>query len=373
MDFIPHNVCRCCGSEALDTWLHLSELPITNNLSYDPDLSKFPLELKHCLQCNHLQLASSPNLDDVFLNYRHKTSISNFTKAHFQKYADTITSRYNSSGVVLDIGSNDGYLLQQFKNKKWIVYGVEPSRYLKRDHVENRIPIYTDFFSTKLVDNNEWRNYFDVICVNNTLERISDTHDFLEAISMALKPDGLLVIESLHQEGIFSAKYLDNVSHECIDYYSSQSFAALCQRNNLIIEDMEKLDIHGVSFRAYLKKGQGQSNLSFSRTNILDFSDIENRRNEITQKINNRKFIVYGAGAKAVNSLHTLNLINNIFGVVDDDELKQGCFFPGTNIMITQPENMNKSALVLVTAWNLYEDIRSKLISFGHSGEILCI
>jgi hypothetical protein len=90
--------------------------------------------------------------------------------------------------------------------------------------------------------------------------------------------------------------------------------------------------------------------------------------------LGNRKFIAYGAAAKAVTALYTLDLVNeNLIGVVDDNELKQGCYFPGTNIMITKPEHLDKDALILVTAWNVYDDIKKKLVERGHTGEVICM
>jgi hypothetical protein len=89
--------------------------------------------------------------------------------------------------------------------------------------------------------------------------------------------------------------------------------------------------------------------------------------------LNDRKFVAYGAAAKAVTSLYMLGLVNNLIGVVDDNELKQDYFFPGTNVEITSPDKLDKDALVLVTAWNVFDDIKEKLVARGHTGEIICM
>ena len=373
-----YNSCRCCGNEALQPWLTLGESPVANALFYEPNYEKYPLDLNYCDNCGHLQLDSAPDPDTVFSAYRYKSGVSASFRKHFDDYAAAINAAFEVPGAVLEIGSNDAYLLEQFKNKNWTVYGVEPSEYLKQDHVQKKIPVYTDFFSIILVDNNEWRNYFDVVCANNVLAHIPDMHDVIEGIAMALKPNGILVAECGHQKGITSGKYLDNVYHEHIDYYTPHSFATLCAKHGLIVESVVETNTHGVSFRIIARKKSGTPITTLetiSKTTIDDVVDsIANRQSKMQELIGNRQFIAYGAAAKAVTALYTLNMVNDkLIGVVDDNELKQGCYFPGTNIMITQPENMDKNALVVITAWNVYEDIKRKLVERGHVGEIICV
>lgn len=373
-----YNSCRCCGNEKLQPWLTLGESPVANALFYEPNYEKYPLDLNYCNNCGHLQLDSAPDPDSVFSAYRYKSGVSASFRKHFEDYAEAINSAFETPGAVLEIGSNDGYLLEQFKNKNWIVYGVEPSAYLKQEHVEKKIPVYTDFFSTKLVDNNEWRDYFDVVCANNVLAHIPDTQDVIEGIAMALKPNGILVAECGHQRGITSGKYLDNVYHEHIDYYTPHSFATLCARAGLIVESVLETNTHGVSFRIIARKKSGEPVTSLetiNKTTIETVVDsIADRQTKMRELIGDRQFVAYGAAAKAVTALYTLNLVDEkLVAVVDDNELKQGCYFPGTDIMITQPENMDKNALVVITAWNVYEDIKRKLVERGHIGEIICM
>jgi len=100
---------------------------------------------------------------------------------------------------------------------------------------------------------------------------------------------------------------------------------------------------------------------------------IEVREKKMRALLGDRPFVAYGAAAKAVTSLYMLGLVNNLIGVVDDNELKQEYYFPGTDILITSPEELDKDALILVTAWNVYEDIKAKLVARGHTGEIICM
>jgi hypothetical protein len=282
-------------------------------------------------------------------------------------------------GSILEIGSNDGYLLSKFKDLGWHVIGVEPSEYLVEEHESKGVPVITDFFNTKLVKENYWENKFDVICANNVLAHIPDMFDVIKGIERALVPEGCLVVECGDQSGIISGQYLDNVYHEHIDYYSPYSFSILLSRVGLVVEKVETINTHGISFRITARKTSGYSNIEYQpidmRKTALELANkVNNRTVDMFNMIDNRPFIAYGAAAKAVTALYTLGLVNeNLIGVVDDNELKQNCYFPGTDILITSPAEMDKTALVVITAWNVYEDIKRKLVERGHTGEILCL
>jgi 2-polyprenyl-3-methyl-5-hydroxy-6-metoxy-1,4-benzoquinol methylase len=358
--------------------LALPDSPVANALFAEPDFERYPLELNHCLDCGHLQLAGAPDPDGVFSEYRYKSGVSNSFKKHFEKYAADIVRQYGS-GRVLEIGSNDGYLLEQFKNQNCKVMGIEPSKYLVSEHESKGVPVVNGFFSTELVEQQGWTSLVDIVCANNVLAHIPDTLDVIKGVFQALRPGGILVAECGDQSGIISGKYLDNVYHEHIDYYSPHSFAQLLLRADLVVEDVQKIDTHGVSFRIIARKKIGNHSVKFTKldmnqTNSAVKEYIASRKENMKTILGDRKFVAYGAAAKAVTSLYTLDLVNeNLTGVVDDNDLKQGYYFPGTDILITDPAKLDKDALVVVTAWNVYEDIKRKLVDRGHTGEIICM
>lgn len=376
-----YNNCRCCGGINLAPWLALPESPVANALFAEPDFERYPLELNHCSDCGHLQLAGAPDPDGVFSEYRYKSGVSNSFKKHFEKYANDIITKYGHgvNGRVLEIGSNDGYLLEQFKKQMCDVVGVEPSKYLVSEHEDKGVPVVNDFFGTNLVEQQAWSNKFDIVCANNVLAHIPDTLDVMKGVFQALRPGGILVAECGDQSGIISGKYLDNVYHEHIDYYSPHSFAQLLLRADLVVEDVQKIDTHGVSFRIIARKKIGNHSVKFDKLDMSqkksDVQDyIASRKQNMKTILGDRKFVAYGAAAKAVTSLYTLDLVNkNLVGVVDDNELKQGYYFPGTDVLITDPSNLDKDSLIIVTAWNVYEDIKRKLVERGHTGEIICM
>jgi len=376
-----YNNCRCCGGANLTPWLSLPDSPVANALFSEPNFERYPLELNHCVDCGHLQLAGAPDPDVVFSEYRYKSGVSNSFKKHFEKYADAIITQYGHgvNGRVLEIGSNDGYLLEQFKKQGCDVVGVEPSKYLVSEHEDKGVPVVNNFFSTELVEQQGWSNKFDIVCANNVLAHIPDTLDVMKGVFQALRPDGILVAECGDKSGIISGKFLDNVYHEHIDYYSTYSFAQLLSRAGLVVEQIQAIDTHGLSFRIIARKTSAEHSVKFDKVDMdqkkLEVQgQIASRKQNMKIILGDRKFVAYGAAAKAVTSLYILDLVNeNLTGVVDDNDLKQGYYFPGTDILITDPAKLDKDALVLVTAWNVYEDIERKLIERGHTGEIICM
>ena len=359
-------------------WVSLPPSPVANALFHEPNYDRYPLDLIYCPHCNHIQLASAPDPDGVFTEYRYKSGVSNFFRKHFKEYAENVTKQI-APGRMLEIGSNDGYLTEQFKNLGWDVTGVEPSEFLRQDHLDKGVPVVTGFFNTKLVEEQGWEGQFDLICANNVLAHIPDTADVAKAISMALKDNAFLVAECGDQSGIINGYNLDNIYHEHIDYYNPYSFSALFRRFGLIVVHSEEINSHGFSFRIILQKAQVMPNVGkrfwYMEQHMEMIADvIADRQTKMNALINGRNFVAYGAAAKAVTALYTLNLVDEkLIGVVDDNELKQNCYFPGTGIKITSPEELDKDALVVVTAWNVFDDIKAKLIARGHRGEIICM
>ena len=379
---LKYDSCRACGSSNIKPWLALPSSPVANALFSEPDFYRHPLELNSCLECGHLQLANAPDPDNVFRSYRYKSGVSASFREHFKKYAFDIINKYGfgKSSSVLEIGSNDGYLLEQFKKQGCNVMGIEPSIFMAKEHDDLGVPVVIGFFTSEIVDRYNWNNHYDYICANNVLAHIPDMLDVVSGIAKALRVGGKLIVECGDQEGIINGKFLDNVYHEHIDYYSSYSFAKLLERVNLKVVSVEPIETHGLSFRLVAEKVHAKvfvdrikPKVDWSKAKTDVEALIEIREKKMRALLGDRKFVAYGAAAKAVTSLYMLGLVNNLIGVVDDNLLKQEYYFPGTDILITSPEELDKDALILVTAWNVFEDIKAKLVARGHTGEIICM
>lgn len=373
--------CRCCDNNNITEWLTLPDSPVANALFDKPNHKKYILNLNYCEKCGHVQLKEAPDPKEVFATYRYKSGISKSFRDHFDAYANFAYDKFNlnQDSHVLEIGSNDGYLLKQFKLKGCKVQGVEPSQNLFEEYFKNKIPLHYGFFETRLVNAMNWHNKFDLVCANNVLAHIPDTHDVIKGISDCLKENGVLLVECGHRDAIINGTHLDNVYHEHIDYYSPHSFGTLLSQYGLMVEHVENINSHGLSFRLTARKCSSKSITSFEYVNIADcknivMSKIAERKQNIDKIINGRPFVAYGAAAKAVTSLYMLDLVSDsLVGVYDDNELKQGFYFPGTNLKIAPPSSIPLASLVLVTAWNFFEEIKSKLIANGHKGDIVCM
>lgn len=369
--------CRACGNQNLSQWLKLPDSPVANALYGESNTNRYPLELLYCESCNHIQLSGAPEPEGVFSTYKYRSGVSATFRNHFDEYAETINNKVRG-GDLLEIGSNDAYLLGKFKRQGWNVVGVEPSENLIEDHSKNLVPLHQEFFSTEFIKKYMYQNRFDVVCANNVLAHIPNILDLMQGIYDCLRPGGLLVAECGHQNGITSGQFLDNVYHEHLDYFSPYSFAKLCERVGLKVKEIEEISMHGSSFRAYVYKEEGQCEIVMDNKNMLELANsvqqsIETRKTNIRNLLQDRQFIAYGSAAKAVTSLYTLDIIDKLTGVVDDNPLKQNCYFPGTEIIIKSSETLNGNELILVTAWNVFEDIKTKLENKGHTGEIICM
>jgi len=379
---LKYNSCRACNSSSIQPWLALPSSPVANALFPEPDFTRHPLELNNCLECGHLQLATAPDPDSVFRSYRYKSGVSASFREHFKKYAFDIVNKYGfgKSASVLEIGSNDGYLLEQFKKQGCNVIGIEPSIFMAKEHDDLGVPVVIGFFTSEMVDRYNWSNHYDYICANNVLAHIPNMQNVISGIAKALRVGGKLIVECGDQEGIINGKFLDNVYHEHIDYYSSYSFAKLLERVNLKVINVEPINTHGLSFRliaekvhakVFVDRSHPKIDWTKAKTDVEALIDV--RENKMRALLDDRKFVAYGAAAKAVTSLYMLGLVNNLIGVVDDNELKQEYYFPGTDILIKSPNELDKDALVLITAWNVFDDIKAKLVARGHTGEIICM
>ena len=369
--------CRCCNSQDIKLWLDFKHTPIANLITTKPIFDKYPLSLYYCELCGHLQLLEVPDPTGVFVDYRYMSGVSSTFRTHFSELAQSIVEKYGK-GSILEIGSNDAFLLNEFKKNGCSVLGIEPSIHLNKFYSEYAIPLINNFFTSDIIAEYKLNNKFDIICANNVMAHVPDSFELISNISKALKDDGILIAECGDQIGILNGVNCDNVYHEHIDYYSPYSFSKLAERANLYVHDVVPIKTHGTSFRIICKKINSNYKFNDSLCNFNHASNyvlnlFEQRREKILKLTNGEKFIAYGAAAKSVTSLYSLDLIDYLKGVVDDNHLKQGTYFPGTSILIENSNNLDKEATILVTAWNLYDEIKSKLLKNHHTGKIVCM
>lgn len=371
--------CRCCGEESdLRVFCTLPPTPVANALFIEPNFEKFDLTLCACNSCGHFQLAQAPDPAAVFKSYKYKSGVSQFFRNHFENYAKSVATLAENKHV-LEIGSNDGFLLSCFLDLGFNVVGFEPSAEISREFIGQKGTVINDFFDERSVSKHALTNHFGVVCANNVLAHIPDIEHVFSTVSTVLVDGGYLVAECGDQQGIVSGDFIDNVYHEHIDYYSPYSFSVLARRYGLNPVSVEYVPTHGKSFRIVCKKNgetAGPQLADYRRQwdrETLDLA-LSRRRTRVNQELGSDRFVCYGAAAKAVTGFYLLELNpDQVNMFVDDNELKQGYYFPGTDLKICHSDEIQKNDTVLVTAWNVFDDIVEKLRNKGHRGKVVCM
>ena len=371
--------CRLCESKSLESLFLLNSTPLANNLLkiYKKKPGKFPLELKKCKSCLHIQLSVVVNSNKLFKNYNYITSISNTFVKHFNQYSKFISKDLikKKKFKILDIGSNDALFLKQFP-KPITKIAVEPAKNLNI-YYKNDIHLYNDFFSLKVINKIKKRyNYVDVVTANNVFAHISSLKNITSNIYSILKDDGFFIFEVSYFPYMLKSFSFDNVYHEHISYHTLSPLIIFLKKFNFLVKKIIFVNTHGGSIRVVCQKKQTLPKISKNIIKILQNEKIfyKNLINKIS-KLNNHifnlglnikkiiskeKFIGYGCPAKAMTFIYNINLpYENMPYIIDDNELKQNKYIPGYNIKVINKKHINKNSFkyVLIFSWNVYSDI----------------
>jgi len=380
--------CRVCKSTLNKPFFSLGSLPPANNLpeSSSEYEDKYPLELVFCNKCTLVQLNYAVNPEKLFSNYLY-SSTSGMLADHFSNYVHDVskTIGLTQDSIVLDIGSNDGLLLQCFK--KYItsnVVGVEPSSNFANIANFNNIKTYCEFFSNKTVEKiSEQFGQIDLITANNVFAHIEDITTLTKNVKNLLKDDGVLVIEVPYLNHMIEIGTFDLVYHEHLSYFSITPLHYFFKNHQMDIFKVENISTHGGSVRLFVKKNNGSNSINNSVKNYLNqekhLTDV-NIYNSFKKNIHNsvldfRKKLVsirekgnsiagYAAPAKASTLLGYSNIDRNIIEyIIDDNPLKQGRFLPGTKIPIVSTDSLKNKLpdYFVILAWNLENIIKNKL------------
>ena len=389
--------CRFCNYEIKSVFVDLGISPLSNSfLKYEnleDSEKKFPLKVFVCGNCFLVQLPEFETPENIFKEYAYFSSYSKSWLKHAENYANMISKKNNlkKDNLVVELASNDGYLLQFFKNKGIQVTGIEPAANVAKVAEGNGIKTIVDFFgeelATKLSDKG---TKADLIIGNNVLAHVPDINDFVKGISILLKVTGTVNMEFPHLLQLIKHNQFDTIYHEHFSYLSLSTVKKIFEFHNLIIFDVEEILTHGGSLRIYAKcktnnffkiqnsvnnilekeKNFGLMDLSF----YLEFTKkVESVKKELIEFFNNtkqngKKIVCYGAAAKG-NTLLNFCKINQdcIDYVVDNNPHKQGLYLPGSHIPIKKPEEIMKTKpdFILILPWNIKEEIM-KDMSFIH-------
>ena len=379
------NKCRICKTTLDNPFLSLGSLPPANNLpknNYHYE-EKYPLELVFCNNCKLVQLNYLVDPEILFSNYLY-SSTSGMLENHFTDYVKNVseTIGLNQDSILVDIGSNDGLLLNCFKKDVTPnVIGVDPSINFAN---LNDIKTYCEFFSNKtVIEISENFGKVDLITANNVFAHIEDITNLTINIKTLLKDNGVFVIEVPYLNNMIEIGSFDLVYHEHLSYFSITPLNYFFNKLQMNIFKIKKIPTHGGSVRIFIQKNKGIHSIDNSVKTYLskerhlnDINIYQTFNKKIKSSVNNFKnelmsirkqghvIAGYAAPAKASTLLGYSNIdINIIEYIIDDNLLKQGKFLPGTKIPIVNTEFLknNLPDYFVILAWNLEKIIKNKL------------
>lgn len=382
--------CRHCKNELKYELINLGKTPPSNSFLKIDELEKgeifYPLTTFVCEKCFLVQVPEYKSHSDIFNDdYAYFSSYSDSWLNHIEKYVENITDELNLSkdSFVLEIASNDGYLLKNFVNKSIPCLGVEPTQNTAKIAIESGIDTLIEFFSYNL--SNELKKADLIIC-NNVLAHVPDINDFVKGLKNVLKPGGTITIEFPHLLNLLESFQFDTIYHEHFSYLSLFSTKKIFESFDLEIYKVDKILTHGGSLRLYVKnKSCNQIEIDPSVQEILDLevscgiNNLEFYENFkigalniklnalnflIDTKIKKKSVLAYGAAAKGNTFLNYCGVGRDLIPyVVDKSEHKQGRFLPTNNIPILNETIISeiKPDYIIILPWNLEEEIKRQL------------
>lgn len=397
--------CVLCGSKDLFFYPIISNSPLANKLENSLDKSfnspRFPLNLLKCINCHHIQLSIAVDPESLFSNYPYKTGISEEFLNHFKEYAKNsinIFKKINKSRTtknlkILDIGCNDGSLLDSFKTHDCLTFGFEPAKNLVKE-IGPRHQIYNDFFNKKTAQ--KFLTLFgqvDIITANNVFAHSRLLKEFIKSFDLLLKPEGLCIFEFQYLFDLTRGTYFDMIYHEHTSYHHILPMKKFLETYGFSIIKAERIETHGGSIRLICSKSSNHKELDKSSlklmhedrnhdknigTSLLEFHQkIKKITCSIEKIISNTKekggkIWGYSAPAKTTSIISTLSKEASelIEFIVDDNQLKQNKFIPGTGIKIISSKEAQKMTysdhdLCIIFAWNLFGSISKRFLDLG--------
>ena len=378
-------VCRSCGGTEVLPVLSLGRTPLANALLSDPEQisPEYPLDLAFCSNCALVQLTTDIPPETLFSDYRYFSSYSDTMLMHAENLAHRmiLERELTPEDLVVELASNDGYLLKNYKASGIQVLGVEPAQNVAAVAIAAGIPTRTEFFDEKCAELMVTEGMkAKVIHAHNVLAHVPDPQSFVRGIERLLAFDGVAVLEFPYLLDLLDRCAFDTIYHEHLSYFSLASLWGMFNRNGLRIFDVERLPIHGGSLRLFVDKQTGEpghqrvqelwaleQSRALNRTDTyLKFAAQTTRvRDELREllyrlRAEGRTIAAYGAAAKGSTLLNYMGIGRDVIDfVVDRSPHKQGCYMPGVKIPILAPDTLLKTQpdYTLLLTWNFAREI----------------
>jgi len=384
MNHVVENTrCLACDSNDIHIALDLALQPLANSYkdSANAAENRYPLAVKLCHQCKHLQLSHSVDPAIIYKNYLYATGTNQTIKEYSQWFANFVQEYTGITGTVLDIGCNDGTQLNYFKDIGFDTYGIDPAENLY-DRSSVNHTVVCDFFGPSAVDKLSTVDY-NVIIAQNVCAHNPDPAEFLQSCRKLMTNNTLLFVQT-SQADMVSNDEFDTIYHEHVNFFNANSMKQLAERVGIHLIDVQKAPIHGNSYIFVLSLRDLRP---YHVQNIIDLEaahgllSVETYRKWNATVIDNVKslcttldsfraqgyiLVGYGAAAKGNTLLNFGNIKLNF--IIDDNPLKQGLYTPGTGCAIVGIDELQKytpehKLLFVPLAWNFFREIKNKIQS----------
>jgi 2-polyprenyl-3-methyl-5-hydroxy-6-metoxy-1,4-benzoquinol methylase len=380
--------CRFCKSPLENTFVDLGAQPPSNSYLHTADLSRmesfYPLRAFVCSDCHLVQLEQFQTPKDIFGDYAYFSSYSAGWLRHAETYCDAMIDRFDlgPNSQVVEIASNDGYLLQYFVKRDVPVLGVEPAANVARVAEDKGVPTRVDFFGRSTAEDLVTDGLAaDLLVGNNVLAHVPDLNDFVAGLKILLKPDGVLTMEFPHLLQLMNGSQFDTIYHEHFSYFSLLSAEKIFAAHGIKLFDVEDLPTHGGSLRIYgchadcdrpleqrvaaLKSREiaaGLDRLSAYEGFMERVKSVKRGLLSflIKAKDDGKSIAAYGAAAKGNTLLNYCGIGTDMLDyVVDSSPHKQELYLPGSHIPIVAPDRIRQTQpdYLLILPWNLTNEI----------------
>jgi SAM-dependent methyltransferase len=385
--------CRFCGEQLQHTFVDLGMSPLCETYPAASDFSRgevyYPLHTYVCGKCFLVQLEEYESAQNIFSDYAYFSSYSDSWLKHSENYCNKMIGRFglNQKSFVVEVASNDGYLLQYFVKQNVPVLGIEPAANVAKVAVEKGVPSLVEFFGAKLASKLAAEGQTaDLVLGNNVFAQVPDLNDFVEGLKIILKPHGVLTLEFPHLLKLIELNEFDTIYHEHFSYFSLLTTVQIMEAHGLRVFDVEELKSHGGSLRVYACRTEDKTHAiqpavrkvlrDEEAAGLTTLEGYESYARQVKQtKLELVEFLLkaaregkkvagYGAPGKSATLLHYCGITRDLIEyTVDRSPYKQGRHLPGTHIPIFHPDRIRetKPDYVVILPWNLKDEIVQQL------------
>jgi SAM-dependent methyltransferase len=399
--------CRGCGRAGLEVVLDLGEMPLANAILTEADLAgpepRYPLALAYCPNCWLVQITQTVPPEKLFREYAYFSSVSDEFVEHSRRIAERLIADrgLGSGSLVMELASNDGYLLQHYARAGVPVLGIDPARNVAEVATARGVPTLAEFFGLDLArELAASGRSADVVHANNVIAHVPDLNGFVAGIAAVMKPDGVAVIETPYLRELVDRLEFDTIYHEHVFYHSLTALGGVFERNGLTVVDVERIPVHGGSLRLFaMRRDAAGANVSADAshpsaavTAMLAeeravglcapayYSDFATRVHALGEELRDhltarrgegQTIAAYGAAAKGAMLLNAFGIGTDLISfVADRSPHKQGHLMPGVHVPIVPPEELlaRSPQETLLLAWNFADEILAQQAEYRRRG-----